>query len=61
MPNMVKIYSQFSLKSARGNGWAEVMDRLRHFERATVRDRVRMHNWLERLRCFTQYACQIFC
>lgn len=60
MPNTFKTFPQFSLKSAGANGCVEVMDRLRHFERAKVHDRVCTHDWLEQLRHFIQYACQNF-
>lgn len=57
----LQIFFSISLKPASANGSAEVMDRLKHFERAEVHDRVCAHNWLEQLRNFIQYACQISC
>lgn len=39
----------------------EIMCRLMQFKRAKVHDEVCTHDWLEQMRNFIQYGCQIFC
>lgn len=39
----------------------EIIGRLMQFKRAKVHNKVCTHDWLEQMKNFIQYACQIFC